>query len=137
MRRRQVDFTQRSPILVIREISKCDSTARINTGVNDTFKALADPTRREILRLLRQGDMSAGEISERFQLSNPTMSGHFNVLKAAGLIISERNRNRVVYSINTSAFDDALGAAIALITSYGDVSDDAGSSLENTNAGTK
>ena len=75
--------------------------------------------------------MTAGELSGRFQLSKPTMSGHFNVLKAAGLIISERNRNRVVYSINTSAFDDALGAVIGLFTDKGDGSGDAGSSLEN------
>jgi DNA-binding transcriptional ArsR family regulator len=83
-------------------------------GINDTFKALADPTRREVLRLLRERDMTAGEIGERFQLSASTMSGHFNVLKAAGLIVSERSRTKIVYSINTSAFEDALGAVIGL-----------------------
>lgn len=92
-------------------------------GINDTFKALADPTRREILRLLKEGDMSAGEIADQFDLSRPTMSGHFNVLKAAGLIISERNRNSIVYSINTSAFEDALGSVIGLFRNNEDSSD--------------
>ena len=100
-------------------------------GINDTFKALSDPTRREILRLLRQGDMTAGELADRFQLSKPTMSGHFNVLKAAGLIISERNRNRIVYSINTSAFDDALGAVIGLFAGKDESNGNTGSRRES------
>ncbi len=87
-------------------------------SINDTFKALSDPTRREILRLLKDHDMTAGELSAQFDLSKPTMSGHFNVLKAAGLIISERNRNTIVYSINTSAFDDALGAVMGLFRGH-------------------
>ena len=65
--------------------------------------------------MLRERDMTAGEIGERFDLSPSTMSGHFNVLKAAGLIVAERNRTKVVYSINMSAFDDALGAVIGLL----------------------
>ena len=83
-------------------------------SVNDTFKAMADPTRREILRLLKEGDMTAGELADHFELSRPTMSGHFNVLRAAGLVVSERNRNKIVYSINTSALEDALGAVMGL-----------------------
>jgi DNA-binding transcriptional ArsR family regulator len=82
--------------------------------INETFKALADPTRREILQLLRQRDMTAGEIADRFDLARPTLSGHFNVLKAAGLIVAERNRNTIVYSVNTSAFEDALGIVMSL-----------------------
>lgn len=93
-------------------------------GINDTFKALADPTRREILRLLRDKDMSAGEIADQFDLSRPTMSGHFNVLKAAGLIVSERNRNSIVYSVNTSAFEDALGSVIGLFKNKDEGSED-------------
>jgi DNA-binding transcriptional ArsR family regulator len=54
------------------------------------FKALGDPTRREILRLLRSGDMSAGEISERFTIAKSTLSGHLNVLKEADLVVTER-----------------------------------------------
>jgi DNA-binding transcriptional ArsR family regulator len=82
--------------------------------INETFKALADPTRREILRILRRRDLTAGEIADRFDLSRSTLSGHCNVLKAAGLIVSERNRSTVVYSINTSALDEAAAVVIAL-----------------------
>lgn len=85
-------------------------------SINDTFKALADPTRREILRLLKDGDKSAGELADSFDLARSTLSGHFNVLKAAGLIVAERNRNSIVYSINTSAFHDAAGAVIELFS---------------------
>jgi DNA-binding transcriptional ArsR family regulator len=85
-------------------------------GINATFRALADPTRREILVILRRGDMTAGEIAEQFDLSRSTLSGHCNVLREAGLIVSERNRSTVVYSINTSAFDEAAAAVIALFS---------------------
>ncbi|MGB7859993.1 MAG: metalloregulator ArsR/SmtB family transcription factor, partial [Acidimicrobiia bacterium] len=60
-------------------------------GMNETLRALADPTRRQILRLLTEGDQTAGELADHFDLAKPTMSGHFNVLKAAGLIVSERS----------------------------------------------
>jgi len=83
-------------------------------GVNETLRALADPTRRRILDLLRAGDMTAGEIAENFELAKSTLSGHFNVLKSAGLIVSERSRNKVVYSINMSAFDDAAAAVMSV-----------------------
>lgn len=58
--------------------------------------------------------MTAGELADHFELSRPTMSGHFNVLRAAGLVVSERNRNKIVYSINTSALEDALGSILGL-----------------------
>ena len=87
-------------------------------GVNEIFKALSDPTRREILRLLRDGDKTAGELAAHFDLAKSTMSGHFNVLKAAGLIVSERSRNQVVYSINTSAFDDAVAAVMSFVGAH-------------------
>ena len=57
---------------------------------NNAFKAIADPTRREILRLLRRGEMTAGELAERFDMTKPTMSHHFAVLKDAELISSRR-----------------------------------------------
>jgi ArsR family transcriptional regulator, repressor of sdpIR and other operons len=82
-------------------------------SINEVLKALADPTRREILRLLRHGDMTAGDLAEEFDLAKSTMSGHFNVLKHAGLIVSEKSKTKVVYSINTSAFDDAAGAVMS------------------------
>lgn len=83
-------------------------------GINETLRALADPTRRRILDLLRAGDMTAGDIAENFELAKSTLSGHFNVLKSAGLIVSERSRNKVVYSINMSAFDDAAAAVMSV-----------------------
>jgi len=72
------------------------------------FKALADPTRRKILRLLGQRDMTAGEISEHFALAKSTLSGHFGVLKAAGLVLDMKRGNTVVYSLNLSLLDELL-----------------------------
>jgi ArsR family transcriptional regulator, repressor of sdpIR and other operons len=87
-------------------------------GMNETLKALADPTRREVLRLLRHGDQTAGELADHFDLAKPTMSGHFNVLKSAGLIVSERSRANVVYSLNMSAFDDAAAAILSFFAEH-------------------
>lgn len=83
--------------------------------MNQVFRALSDPTRREILRLLRSGDMTAGELAERFPLAKSTLSGHFGVLKSAGLIVQERQRTSIVYSLNTSALEEALGAIMAAL----------------------
>jgi DNA-binding transcriptional ArsR family regulator len=82
--------------------------------MNEVFQALSDPTRREILRLLRGSDMTAGEIAERFPLAKSTLSGHFNVLKHAGLIVSEKNGTSIVYSLNVSAVEQALAAVMNL-----------------------
>lgn len=79
-----------------------------------TFRALSDHSRREILRLLRKRDMTAGEIAERFPLAKSTLSGHFNVLKHAGLIVAERRGTTIGYSINESAFEEAVEAVLAL-----------------------
>ncbi|MGA9594846.1 MAG: autorepressor SdpR family transcription factor [Acidimicrobiia bacterium] len=87
-------------------------------SINETMRALADPTRREVLRLLRDGDMTAGELAAHFDLAKSTMSGHFNVLKTAGLIVSERSRTQVVYSINMSAFDDAAASVMSYFGSH-------------------
>lgn len=81
----------------------------------DVYQALADPTRREILRHLREGDLTAGELAERFPLAKSTLSGHFQVLRQAGLIVAEKQGTRIVYSINQSAFEEALGAIAALL----------------------
>ncbi len=83
-------------------------------GINDVFRALSDPTRREILRLLQSGDLSAGEIAERFRLARSTLSGHFNVLKQAGLIVDERQGTTIRYSLNVSAFEEAMAAVMEL-----------------------
>lgn len=74
-----------------------------------TFKALADPTRREILRLLARGDMSAGEIAARFTLSKPSISHHLGMLKQAGLVQDERQGQNIIYSLNTTVFQEVLG----------------------------
>ena len=81
-------------------------------SVNDVFRALADPTRREILRRLRTRDMTAGEIAEHFTLAASTLSGHFNVLKHAGLVVVERRGATLVYSLNASAAEESVGALL-------------------------
>jgi ArsR family transcriptional regulator, arsenate/arsenite/antimonite-responsive transcriptional repressor len=76
----------------------------------EIYRALADPTRRRILELLRDKEMSAGEIAEHFDLSKPTLSGHFNVLREAGLVETERNGTTIVYRLNVSVLEEALMA---------------------------
>jgi DNA-binding transcriptional ArsR family regulator len=83
--------------------------------MNDAFQALSDPTRREILRLLREREMTAGEIAEQFQLAKSTLSGHFNVLKHAGLIVTEKNGTSIVYSLNMSIVEDTVAALMELL----------------------
>lgn len=83
-------------------------------ATSEIFQALGDPTRREILAMLKERDMSAGEIAERFPLAKSTLSGHFNVLRHAGLVVSERNKTRVVYSLNLSAVEEAMAVLLGL-----------------------
>jgi ArsR family transcriptional regulator, arsenate/arsenite/antimonite-responsive transcriptional repressor len=82
--------------------------------MNAAFQALSDPTRREILRLLRKREMTAGEIAEKFPLAKSTLSGHFNILKHAGLIVAEKNGTSVVYSLNVSVVEQTLAAVMEL-----------------------
>lgn len=77
--------------------------------LNVTFKALSDPTRREILRLLSRGDLTAGEIADRFNITKPSISHHLSLLKQAGLVLDERKGQTIVYSLNTTVFQDVLG----------------------------
>ena len=83
--------------------------------MNEVFRALGDPTRRGILRLLKRGDMTAGELAERFPLAKSTLSGHFNVLRHARLIVSERRGTTILYSLNLSAFEEAMAAVLDLL----------------------
>lgn len=76
--------------------------------MNNVFKALADPTRRKVLELLRQRPMSAGELSEHFPVSRPTMSAHFAVLREADLIESNKIGTTVLYQLKLSVLEDAL-----------------------------
>lgn len=76
--------------------------------MNDVFRALSDPTRREILELLRSGPRTSGEIAEKFTTSWATISRHLSVLKDSGLILAERNGQHVVYELNTTVFQDVV-----------------------------
>jgi DNA-binding transcriptional ArsR family regulator len=76
--------------------------------VSDAFRALGDPSRREILRLLRDGPKTSGEIAEHFRSAWPTVSRHLAVLRDAGLILSERNGQQIVYELNTTVFQDLV-----------------------------
>jgi ArsR family transcriptional regulator len=76
--------------------------------VNRVYRALADPTRRRILALLRERDMTAGELAGSFELSWPTMSGHFNVLKEADLVHADRNGSTLTYHLNVSVLEEAM-----------------------------
>ena len=72
------------------------------------FKALSDPTRREILKLLRNGPKTSGELAEKFPSAWATISRHLAVLREAGLILSARNGQQIVYELNTTVFEDVV-----------------------------
>jgi DNA-binding transcriptional ArsR family regulator len=76
--------------------------------MNRVFKALSDPTRRRVLQLLRERPMMAGELSEQFAVSKPTMSAHFSVLQEAGLIEAEKSGRTIVYRLKMSVLEEAL-----------------------------
>jgi ArsR family transcriptional regulator, arsenate/arsenite/antimonite-responsive transcriptional repressor len=76
--------------------------------MNIIFKALNDPTRREILQLLQERDMTAGEIVERFKISGPSISHHLDLLKQAKLVIAEKEGQYVYYSLNTTVVDEIM-----------------------------
>ena len=76
--------------------------------MSTVFKALADPTRRRVLQLLRQGPKSAGELAEHFPVSKPTMSAHFAVLREAGLVDSEKHGKALIYRLKMSVLEEAL-----------------------------
>ena len=76
--------------------------------MNGVFKALADPTRRRVLQLLRERPMMAGELSDHFTVSKPTMSAHFAVLQEAGLVEAEKNGRTIVYRLKMSVLEEAL-----------------------------
>ena len=76
---------------------------------NNAFKALSDPTRRKILQLLKEKDLTAGEIAESFEISKPSISHHLNLLKQANLVMDERQGQNIIYSLNTTVFQELLG----------------------------
>lgn len=83
-------------------------------GFQESFKALSDPTRREILNLLRAGPLSAGEILEHFQITGASLSHHLSVLKTAGLIDDEKKGKYIFYTLNTTVLDDILNWMMSL-----------------------
>lgn len=76
--------------------------------MSGVFKAIADPTRRQVLALLRERPMSAGELADRFDVSKPTMSAHFAILREAGLIDASRHGKSIVYRLKMSVLEEAL-----------------------------
>ena len=82
---------------------------------NKTFRALADPTRREILGLLRHGEITAGALAEKFDMTKPAMSHHFRVLKEAELITSRREGQQIWYGLNTTVVQDLMAWAVQLV----------------------
>lgn len=82
--------------------------------MNTVFKALNDETRRKILELLQQSDLTAGEISDHFNISKPSISHHLELLKQAHLITSEKQGQYINYSINTTIFDEVVSWMLSL-----------------------
>jgi len=76
--------------------------------LNLPFKALADPTRRKIILLLKDRDLTAGEIAEQFDITKPSISHHLNVLKQALLVTDERKGQNIYYSLNTTVFQEVI-----------------------------
>jgi ArsR family transcriptional regulator len=76
--------------------------------MNKVFKALDDPTRREILEMLKKGDLTAGEISAAFNMSKPSISHHLDLLKQADLVFSVKKGQFIRYSLNTTVFDEMM-----------------------------
>ena len=84
-------------------------------STNSAFQALADPTRRHILELLRRGEMTAGALAEQFDMTKPSMSHHFTVLKEADLITSRRDGQQIWYGLNTTVVQDLMAWTMDLL----------------------
>jgi DNA-binding transcriptional ArsR family regulator len=82
--------------------------------MQSAFAALSDPTRRAILKLLREGSRSAGDIAAAFELTKPTLSHHFRVLRAAGLVRAERRGTSIVYTLQTNVLEDLTAELLEL-----------------------
>ncbi|MGE5404831.1 MAG: autorepressor SdpR family transcription factor [Candidatus Saccharibacteria bacterium] len=83
--------------------------------LNLVFKALSDGTRREILHMLQEQDLSAGEIAERFNMTKPSISHHLNMLKQAKLVQDVRKGQNIYYSLNTTVFQEVLGWMVGMM----------------------
>ena len=81
---------------------------KVGEYMNDIFKALGDPTRRKILNMLREKDLTAGEIADNFNMTKPSISNHLNILKNADLVMSDKKGQYVYYSLNTTVFQEII-----------------------------
>ena len=81
---------------------------------DNLFQALADPSRREILNLLRKDDATPGEMINHFSITKPSLSHHLDILKRAGLVITERRGQNIVYSLNVTVFDEVVSLVMEL-----------------------
>lgn len=84
--------------------------------LNMVFKALSDETRREILHMLQNGDLTAGEIADQFDMTRPSISHHLNILKQANLVQDVRKGQNICYSLNTTVFQDVIGWFYEMLT---------------------
>ena len=104
----------RAKLLVILCLEKFLNCFRIHSGREgimsfaETFKALSDPVRREILEMLKQGRMPAGEIASHFEMTNATISYHLKILKQADLIFESREKNYIYYQLNTTVLEEII-----------------------------
>ena len=80
----------------------------VSMGFAETFKALSDPVRREILTILKYGRMSAGEIGSHFEMTGATISYHLSILKKSGLIFETKEKNYIYYTLNTSVVEEVM-----------------------------
>jgi DNA-binding transcriptional ArsR family regulator len=87
--------------------------------VNSSFRALNDPTRRQILELLKKRDLTAGEIADQFNISKPSISHHLDLLKQAGLVSATKEGQFIYYSINTTVMDEIIEWLVQLADQKG------------------
>lgn len=92
--------------------------------MNKVFKALSDPTRRKILELLKIRDMNAGEISDEFSMSKPSISHHLNLLKDARLVLWEKQGQSIIYSLNTTVIQDITKWTLDFLQKEGDIDEE-------------
>lgn len=93
-------------------------------GFVETFKALSDPVRREILMILREGSLSAGEIGAHFDMTGASISYHLRILKKAGLVFEKKEKNFIYYTLNTSVVEEVMLWLSELKGGNGDVKEE-------------
>jgi DNA-binding transcriptional ArsR family regulator len=91
--------------------------------MNNPFKALSDPTRRQIIQLLKERDLTAGEIADHFAMTKPSISHHLNSLKQAGLVLDERKGQNIVYTLNTTVVQEVLSWFMDILGTTGEKGD--------------